>query len=94
MNTKTITLQKAIKLIMATKGTVFSTTFIKRTDGSVRTLVGRLDVTKGVTGKGMSYDPFDKGLIPVYDFQKNQFRMINCDTIINISVRGKKYQVK
>jgi len=91
---KTITLQKAIKLIRATKGTVFSTTFIKRTDGSIRTLVGRLEVTKGVNGKGMAFDPFDKGLIPVYDFQKQAFRMINCDTIQRISVRGKEYQVK
>jgi len=94
MKTRSITLQKAIKLIRATKGTVFSTTFVKRTDGSVRTLVGRLDVTKGVTGRGMAFDPFDKGLIPVYDFQKQAFRMINCDTITEIVVRGHKYQVK
>ena len=94
MKTRTCSLQKAIKLIRATKGTVFSTTFVKRTDGSLRTLVGRLEVTKGVTGKGMAYDPFDKGLMTVYDFQKQAFRMINCDTIQEISVRGHKYQVK
>lgn len=92
--TKTITLQKAVKLIRATKGTVFRVTFVKRTTGEVHNLVGRLEVTKGVTGAGMAYDPFDRGLIPVYDFQKQAFRMINCDTITNLVVRGKSYDIR
>jgi hypothetical protein len=88
------TLQRAIKLLRATNGTVFRATFVKRTDGTVRNLVGRLDVQKGITGAGMAYDPFDKGLMTVYDFQKKGFRMVNLEALTEVVVRGHTYAIK
>lgn len=68
----------------------FSVEFIKK-DGSLRKMVARLGVTKGVTGEGMKYDPISKGLLPVYDVQKQAYRMININTIQSLKVKGKKW---
>ncbi len=94
MKTRTCSLQKAISLIRATNGKVFRATFIKRTTGQLRKMVGRTNVTKGVTGKGMAYDPFDRGLLPIYDFQKQEFRMINLETLQEISVKRTLWKIK
>jgi hypothetical protein len=59
---------------------IFTATFIKK-DGSVRVMNCRRGVKKGVKGVGMSYDPYQKNLLPVYDMQKGAFRMINISTI-------------
>lgn len=67
--------------------TFFSVEFIKK-NGDLRKMVCRLNVKKGVTGAGMSYDPTSKGLLCVYDVQKEGFRMINIDTIQHIQIRG------
>jgi hypothetical protein len=68
-------------------GKIFTVTFVKK-DGSVREMNARLGVKKGVKGVGMSYDPIERGLLPVYDMQKDGFRMINCKTIKKIVHRG------
>lgn len=94
MKTRTCSLQKAISLIRATNGKVFRATFIKRTTGELRNMVGRTNVTKGVTGVGMKYDPFDRGLMPIYDFQKQEFRMINLETLQEISVKRTLWKIK
>ncbi len=67
--------------------TIFSCHFIKK-DGSLRKMVCRLGVKKGVKGVGMSYDPTEKGLLCVYDMQKLAFRMINLRTIIKMQIKG------
>lgn len=75
------------------KDKIFSVTFVKRTDGSVRTLVGRKGVHKGVKGVGLKFDPSSKGLITIFDMQKNAFRMINLETIISIRLDEQTYQI-
>jgi hypothetical protein len=78
-----------VKFIRSLTGnTIFSVRFIKRTTGEDRHMVCRLNVSKGVTGEGLKFDPLEKGLLPVYDLQKDGFRMINLDTIISITARG------
>lgn len=59
---------------------VFTARFIKK-DGSERVMNCRRGVKKGVKGVGMSYDPYEKNLLPVYDMQKEAFRMINISTL-------------
>jgi len=59
---------------------VFTAKFIKK-DGSERVMNCRRGVTKGVKGVGMSYDPYLKNLLPVFDMQKQAFRMINISTL-------------
>jgi hypothetical protein len=69
--------------ILAKGNRMFSVTFIKK-DGSLRRMVARLGVRKGVKGVGMSFNPSDKGLMVVFDMHKREFRMINLNTITEL----------
>jgi hypothetical protein len=62
---------------------MFYVTFIKK-DGSLRRMVARLGVRKGVKGVGMSFSPSDRGLMVVFDMHKREFRMINLNTIVEL----------
>ena len=53
-------------------------------------MVARLHVKKGVNGKGMAYNPVEKGLLPVWDMQKNGFRMINLKTVTELKIKGEE----
>ncbi len=75
--------------IQTAQNTIFSVTFIKK-DGSVRNMVARLHVKKGLNGKGMAYNPVEKGLLPVWDMQKNGFRMINLKTVTELKIKGEE----
>ena len=68
-------------------GKIFTVTFTKK-NGEKRVMNARTGVSKGVTGKGMSYNPVSKNLLAVYDMQKRDYRMINCNTIEEIKVLG------
>ena len=91
------------------QGTIFRVTFVKRTTGEVRNMRARLGVKRGVTGVGMAYKPSEKNLLACYDVEKAQemkaqgmddetaakksFRMIDLNSIMNMTVSGQAYQV-
>lgn len=85
-------------LILSTKGRFFTVVFLKK-DGEPRVMVCRTGVKKGLTGKGMSYNPLEKNLLPVYDVIKSkqehkaEYRMIPLDPerIVEVKIRGKTY---
>ena len=83
------TINKTLSEIQKAESTIFSVTFTKK-DGSIRKMVARLNVKKGVNGKGMAYNPIEKGLLPVYDMQKNGFRMINLSTVNELKIKGEE----
>lgn len=95
-----MTLQKSL-LNEIFSGKIFTAEFIKK-DGSIRKINCRTSVQKYTNGVGMSYNPISKGLIPVFDvqlakgLQENErnkaFRMINTNTLISITIGGKKYK--
>ena len=87
-----ITLEMAEKLIKSSNGEIFSVTFQKK-DGTMRVLTGRLGVTEGLKGTGLAFDPSDYDMIPVYDIQKNAYRMVNINTITTIRTGGTEYTV-
>lgn len=72
-------------------GKIFTVKFIKRTIGEERILNCRLGVYKYVRGIGMSYDPKSKGLITVFDMQKNGYRMIATESVEWVHGNGKTY---
>ena len=72
------------------KNEIFKCSFIKR-DGTERSMICRLNVKKGVKGTGMSYNPIERGLLPVFDMQKDGFRMINTQTLTSLTIGGVKY---
>jgi hypothetical protein len=72
-------------------GTIFHIVFIKRTNGEVRHMNCRLGVSKGVTGKGMAYDPIEKGLLTVYDTDKRGYRTVPVDGVVCAKIKKVLY---
>lgn len=72
--------------------TIFSVDFVKRSNGEKRTMVCRLGVKKGQVGGELPFDPVVKRLLPVYDMQKSDYRMINLDTVTEIRAGGNVYR--
>ena len=77
----------------STHGLIFSCKFIKRTDNTIRTGTFRTGVQKGVTGKGLLFDPKAKRLLSVYDMSIQQFRFINLNDLIEATIAGTNYIV-
>ena len=75
-------IEEAIKTIKS--GRFFSAEFTKK-DGSQRRIVGRVGVKKYLTGRGMSWNPSNKGYIPVYDLEKSEYRMLNTKTLTKVN---------
>ena len=73
--------QSAIDKILSSNGKIFSVTFIKK-DGSLRTLNGRLGVTKHLKGGESTLNP-DR-YITVYDLQSKAYRAVNKFTIQSV----------
>lgn len=82
---------KANEIIRATKGKIFSCSFIKK-DGTVRNMVARLGVVKNLKG-GKNGASDKNSLITVYDMLNGGYRMINLETLQTLKASGVKYQV-
>jgi len=89
-----ITRRVMVNKIAKTNGKVFRVTFTKRSTGEDRELICRLGVSKGITGKGMSYDAPDKGLMVVYDFENKGYRMIALEGLKELKFQDVLYRVK
>lgn len=87
-----ITKEQAKEMIFASKGKIFTATFVKK-DGTIREMTCRREVKKGVKGVGLAYDPAKFELIPVFDMKKEGFRMIQAKTITNLNINGEKFEV-
>ena len=79
--------QNIADLIKSTKGKFFSVEFVKR-DGSTRKMTARLGVRKGITGKGLAFNPAERDLMVVWATDKKNYRMINLRTINAIKFNG------
>jgi len=88
-----ITKEQAKQLIKDTRGKFFTATFIKK-DGTTRVMNARLGVKAYLKGGELPYDPESKGLIPVFDIPKREYRMINLDTLTNLKIGNNTYQVQ
>ncbi len=96
-----ITLAEAFTLMNSIGGTYFGATFEKK-DGTLTTRSLRLEVTKGVTGAGMSYDPAAHGLLNVFDNnainrktgEQGAFRSLNLSGLRSLRINGEVYSVQ
>ena len=98
----------AAELIRTSKGKIFSVTFIKRSTGSLRRMVGRTGVKQGVTGDGKAFNPKDHNLLTVFELVTNpergergqlrnmgkQFRHVSIEGITSLRIAGKEFQVQ
>ena len=92
---QTINKTTAKELIKDSKGLIFNASFIKK-DNTVRTLTGRLQVTKHLkeNAKEQPYDPNKYNLQPVYDLKAKGYRMLNLNNLITLSINKTKYIIK
>jgi hypothetical protein len=82
-------IEKVIDVINQSRGRICSVRFIKK-DGSVRKMVFRKGVSKGVKGKGLSYNPESVGNMVVFEMN-NGFRTINCNSVLELKANRKSY---
>lgn len=72
-------------------GRIFSVQFVKK-DGTVRNMVCRKGVKKGVKGTGAGWGEGSmKPLRTVFDMRKAGFRTIPTDRILRLKVAGKTH---
>lgn len=89
---KKISKTKAKNILAKTKGEFFSVQFVKK-DGTVRDMVCRTGVTKHLKGGELAFDPAEKGLMVVFEMDKEGYRMINLKSLRKITVGGITYKV-
>lgn len=70
-------------------GKFFGVTYTKK-DGSTRRMNARLGVEyeRRTDSRGMGWDPVERGLLPVFDVQKEGFRMVNLRTASEVRGGG------
>ncbi len=90
INTDTIERSNIAKVIKNTNGRFFGISFVKK-DGSLREMVARTKVHKGLVG-GKNTTAHISKYITCYDV-KNGFRNINTETVISITIQGTKYEI-
>ena len=102
-NMNTMTISEFVKAVTGTN-TIFGVTFIKKSDGSLRTMNARMHVQKGVTGalpKGQrKAEDARCNVLTVYDMNvvertgstKGAFRRINLEQLKSCSLHGTRFQ--
>jgi hypothetical protein len=91
---KPITQDKAKQLIKDSKGLIFSATYIKK-DNTHRLINARLGTRyTSKTGRKAPYKAEDYNLQHVYDMRIKDFRMINYNTLLTLSINKNKYKIK
>jgi len=88
-----LTLAQAVALILKLRnsGKVFRADFVKRGDGSNRTMVCRCGVKKYLKGGSAAYSFSEKGLMSVYEFGTG-YRSIALDNLARIKFAGVIYE--
>ena len=84
---------KVSDLINKNRNKIFSCVFVKK-DGAIRTMNCRMGVKKGIKGTGKSISSPSNSYLTVFDMNKDQFRVINLETMLIINIGGKQYYVE
>ena len=72
--------------------TIFSVVFLKK-NGEIRRMNCMLGVKKHLKGGKLNFNPLERGYLVVLDTKKEAYRMINLNTISNITSKGVEYYV-
>lgn len=79
-------MENLIDLLKETGG-IFNVKFYKQ-DGTLRSMNARFGVRKGVNGKGLRYDPYERNNIIVFSMNDNGFRTVKLDNVVSIKFNG------
>lgn len=97
---KLISKKEAMQIIKATKGKIFCAEFIKKTDETFRRMDCRTEVKKGTKNKGLKFDPWIKGLAPVFEMlhlghepDDKHFRFVNVDSLLTLKFQKVIYVI-
>ena len=89
-----ISTDKAKELISQSKGRIFSTTYVKK-DNTLRTLTARTGKQyTPKTDRKAPYKAQNYNLMHLYDMKKKDFRMLNFNTLLTLSINNNKYIIK
>ena len=99
-NTDICTTQ-AFEKIDNSKGKIFRVKFEykdPKKKGKIRSMLARTRVKKNITGKGLGFDPKEKGLRTVYDMALARNKVQDCyrhinDNIEYLKIKGKEHNV-
>lgn len=84
-----------VKEILSGVGAEFFTcVFIKRSTGEVRTMNCRRGVVKHLKGGKCAYSFSEKSLLPVFDLQIKEYRVIPLENVLEIRAGGVIYIVR
>ena len=72
--------------------TIFHVVFLKK-NGEIRRMSCMLGVKKHLKGGKLKFKPLERGYLVVLDTKKKGYRMINLNTISNITSKGVEYYV-
>ena len=70
-------------------GNIYSVSFKKRTDGSIRKMICRGKVFKALRDGTLKFNPLERDLVQVYDMRKNGYRFIPCENVLSVKAKGK-----
>jgi hypothetical protein len=73
-----------------TEGRIFSAYFRKK-DGSMRQMTCRRGVKAHLSGGDLPYDPKAKLLLPVFDMQIEEYRMVNLASLVSFNIGGETF---
>ena len=71
----------------------FTVSFYKK-NGEFRQLRGCFGISKGIKGTGLAYDPLEKGMFPVFDLDKVEYRMVTIDNIREVDTGDTVYKFR
>ena len=90
-NVQQIPAQRAAEFLRSeTEGRIFSAYF-RKADGTMRTLVGRRSVKRHLAGGSLPYDAEARNLLPVFDMQAGDYRMVNLATLVSFNIGGETF---
>ena len=84
---------QAKDLIKSSQGKFINVKFTKK-NGEDRSLTGRTGVHKYTTGEGLKYNPDDYGLVGIYDNINKGHRMVNLNTLKEVTAKKTTYEVE
>ena len=73
-----------------TEGRIF-TAYFRKKNGEMRTMNCRRGVKAHLSGGNLPYDPKAKLLLPVFDMQKEEYRMVNLASLVSFNIGGETF---
>lgn len=92
-NVHEIPTDRAMEFLRNETGGLIFSAYFRKADGTMRTMVCRRGVKARLRGGELPYDPRPRLLLPVFDLQADDYRMVNLDTLVSFNFHGETFIV-